>query len=210
MPNFLMFSRLAIMLMPYLVLYRLSKWFSLTQGKLSQQKQYLTLAFTIFSQFLIRHTTQDFDLRLSSPRQPGHGFLSLVYARQRRQFIPQGAISFVEIAVDFVDFFDVMSRSCRSYVSTSLLKPNVTLSVSFARPPRANCKLQALVGRSIISFTHAIHQYCPDSMFPPARSACRSQDFRRSVGVPSLLEQHNRSPSDRRPGWLDLGSFRLQ
>ena len=108
--EFLMFSRLLIMLMPYLVLYRLSKWFSLTQGKQSQQKQYLTLAFTIFSQFLIRHTTQDFDLWLSSPRQSGHGFLSLVYARQRRQFIPHGAISFVEIAVVFVDLFDVMSR----------------------------------------------------------------------------------------------------
>ena len=108
MPKFLMLSRLAIMLMPYLVLYRLSKWFSLSQGKLSQPKQYLTLAFTIFSQFLILHKTQDFDLRLSSPRQPGHGFFSFVNALQRRQFIPQGAISFAEIAVVFVDLFDVM------------------------------------------------------------------------------------------------------
>lgn len=113
MPNFLMFSRLPIMLIPYLVLYRLSKWFSLAQGKLSQSKQYLTLEVTIFSQFLIRHATQDFDLRLSSSRQPGHGFLSLVYAWQRRQFIPQEAISFVEIAVFFIDLFDVMSRSRR-------------------------------------------------------------------------------------------------
>lgn len=99
------------MLMPYLVLYRLSKWFSLTQGKLSQSKQYLALAFAIFSQFLILHSTQDFALRLSSPRQPGHGFLSLVNARHRRQFIPQGAISFAEIAVVFVNLFDVMPRS---------------------------------------------------------------------------------------------------
>jgi hypothetical protein len=30
---------------------------------------------------------------------------------QRRQFIPQGAISFVEIAVVFVDLFNVISRS---------------------------------------------------------------------------------------------------
>ena len=97
------------MLMPYLVLYRLSRWFSLSQGKLSQPEQYLTLASTIFSQFLTRHATQDFDLKLSSPRQPGHGFLSLVYALHRRQFIPQGAISFVEIAVLFVDLFGVMS-----------------------------------------------------------------------------------------------------
>jgi hypothetical protein len=116
------------MLMPCLILYRLSKWLSLTQGKLSQPKQYLTLAFTVFSQFLIRHTTQDVDLWLSSARQPGHGFLSLVYARQRRQFIPQEAISFVEIAVVSVDLFDVMSRSRRGYVRTSLRKPNVRLS----------------------------------------------------------------------------------
>ncbi len=116
------------MLMPYLVLYRLSKCFSLAQGKLSQPKQYLTLAFTIFSHFLIRHATQDFDLRLSSPRQPGHGFLSLVYALQRRQFIPQGAISFVEIVIVFVDLFDVMSRSRRGYVRASLLKPNSRIS----------------------------------------------------------------------------------
>jgi hypothetical protein len=34
-----------------------------------------------------------------------------VYARQRRQFIPQGAISFVEIAVVFVDLFDVMPNN---------------------------------------------------------------------------------------------------
>ncbi len=109
MPNLFMFSRLSIILMPYLVLYRLSRWFSLSQGKLSQLKQYLTLPCTIFSQFLIRHVTQAFDLALSSPRQPGHAFLSLVYARQRRQFIPQGAISVVRIVFVFVDLVCVMS-----------------------------------------------------------------------------------------------------
>lgn len=129
MPKFLMFSRLVIMLMPYLVLYRLSKWFSRSQGKLSQAKQYLNLESTIFSQFLILHTTQDFDLRLSSPLQPGQGFLSLVNARQRRQFIPQGAISFVEIAVVFVDLFDIMIRSSRSYVGTYYLS-STTISAS--------------------------------------------------------------------------------
>jgi len=106
----------------------ISKWFRLTQWKLSQQKQYLTLAFTNFSQFLILHTAQDFDLRLSSPRQPGHGFLSLVNALQRRQFIPQGAISFVEIAVVFVDLFDVMIRSGRSYVGIYYLSPTTKIS----------------------------------------------------------------------------------
>jgi hypothetical protein len=65
-------------------------------------------AFTIFSQFLILHETQDFDLRLLSPRHPGHGFLFLVYARHRRQFIPQGAISDVGILFVLVDLIDVM------------------------------------------------------------------------------------------------------
>ena len=96
------------MLMPYLVLYRLSKWFSLVQGKLSQPKQYLTSAAAIFSQFLIRHVARVFGLTLSSPRQPGHAFLSLVYAQQRRQFIPQGAMRVAGIVFVFVDPVGVM------------------------------------------------------------------------------------------------------
>lgn len=108
MPNSLMFSRLPIMLMPYLVLYRLSKCFSLRQGKLSQPKQYLILAFAISSQFLIRHETQDMALRLLSPRQPGHASLSLVYALHKRQFIPQGAINAVGMAFVMVDLFAVI------------------------------------------------------------------------------------------------------
>jgi hypothetical protein len=96
-----------------LVLYRLSRWFSLSQGKLSQRKQYLTLPGTIFSQFLIRHVMQVFDLTLSSPRQPGQVFLSLKYARQRRQFIPQGAIIVVRIVFVFVDLLGVMLVSCK-------------------------------------------------------------------------------------------------
>jgi hypothetical protein len=52
---------------------------------------------------LIRHVTRVFDLTLLSPRQPGHALLSLVYAIQRRQFIPQGAISVVRIVFAFVD-----------------------------------------------------------------------------------------------------------
>lgn len=170
------------MLMPYLILYRLSKWLSLTQGKLSQPKQYLTLAFTIFSQFLIRHATQDVDLWLSSPRQPGHGFLSLVYARQRRQFIPQGAISFVEIAVVFVDLFDAMSRSRRGYVSTSLLKPNN--SVTGARPrdfrktsPAVPARpVDALVRSSITTLNYPPH--CKRSViFTCMPASCRSWQF---------------------------------
>ena len=53
MPSFLMFSRFSIMLIPYFVLYRLSNWFNLPQGKLPQLKQYLTSAFAMFSQVLI-------------------------------------------------------------------------------------------------------------------------------------------------------------
>ena len=104
-----MFLRLSIMLMPYLVLYRLSKWSSLGQGKLSQLKQYLTSALTIFSQFLIRHIGLDFDLKLSSPLHPGHAFLSLPNARHRRQFIPHGAISITGMAFVFIDLFCFIS-----------------------------------------------------------------------------------------------------
>ena len=42
-------------------------------------------------------------LELSPPLQPGHAFLSLTYARQSRQFIPQGAISVVGMAFVFMD-----------------------------------------------------------------------------------------------------------
>jgi len=59
----------------------------------------------------------------------GAWFLSLVYARQRRQFIPQGAIRSVEIVVVFVDLFDVISISCEGYVSTSSLNLNTKLSM---------------------------------------------------------------------------------
>ena len=52
--------------------------------ELSQPEQYLIPAFVISLQFLIRHETQDLALSLLSPRQPGHAFLSLVYALQRR------------------------------------------------------------------------------------------------------------------------------
>jgi hypothetical protein len=57
--------------------------------------------------------TRVFGLSLSSPRQPGHGFFSLVNARQRPQFIPQGAISVVRITFVFVELIGVMFASCR-------------------------------------------------------------------------------------------------
>jgi hypothetical protein len=122
-PKFLMLLRLSIMLMPYLVLYRLSKWFNLVQAKLSQLKQYLTSAVTIFSQFLMRHIEQDFDLRVSSPLQPGHAFLSLPNARQRRPFIPQGAMNVAEIMFVLVDLFDI-NKLMGFNSDASVFKPN--------------------------------------------------------------------------------------
>jgi len=47
MQNFLIISRLPITLMPYLVRYRLSKCFNLTQGKLSQPKQYFSIHYLL-------------------------------------------------------------------------------------------------------------------------------------------------------------------
>jgi hypothetical protein len=52
----------------------------------------------------------DFDLRLSLPRHPGQGFCFLPYARQRRQFIPQGAMSVAGITFAVVGFSEVMSH----------------------------------------------------------------------------------------------------
>ena len=78
---------------------------------MSQPKQYLTLCAHDLLTDLNFTPTRVFGLRLSSLRQPGHGFLSLVYARQRRQFIPQAAMRFVEIAVAFTGLFDAMLRT---------------------------------------------------------------------------------------------------
>ena len=52
---------------------------------------------------------QDFDLELSPPLQPGHAFLLLTYARQRWQFIPQGAISVAGMEFVLIDCFRVIS-----------------------------------------------------------------------------------------------------
>jgi hypothetical protein len=73
------------------------------------------------SQFLIRQATRVFGLPLSSPRQPGHGFSSLICAMQRRQFIPQGAISAVRIALDIVDLVRVTFVSCNGLSSDPFL-----------------------------------------------------------------------------------------
>jgi hypothetical protein len=119
--------RLSIMLMPYLVLYRLSKWRSLPQGKRSQLKQYFAWAVAMFSQVFIRHRAQDLGLVLSSALQPGHGFLSLPNARQRRQFIPHGAISIVGIVFGLVDLLGVMSRLPSQSTSIMLSRISTTL-----------------------------------------------------------------------------------
>jgi hypothetical protein len=51
-----------------------------------------------------------------------------VNVRQRRQFIQQGAISLVGIAVVFVDLFDVMTRSGGSYVRIYYLSSTTKIS----------------------------------------------------------------------------------
>ena len=79
------------------------------QGKLSQPKQYLAPPLAILSQVLIRQKTRVFGLPASSPRQPGHGFFSLIKARQSPQSIPHGAISFARKGLVLVALFGVMS-----------------------------------------------------------------------------------------------------
>jgi hypothetical protein len=88
------------MLMPYFVRYRLSSCLSLAQGKLAQRsEQYLLLSAARCSQFLILHLARESVLCPSILRQPEHVFLSRMYAQQRRQFIPQGAIALVGMVV---------------------------------------------------------------------------------------------------------------
>ena len=125
MPNFLMFSRLSIMLMPYLVLYRLSRWFSLSQGKLSQLKQYLTPAFTRFIQFLIRHETQVFDLKPLPPLQPGHAF-SISYICTTEAAVhsagsDQRRANRICLCRSCLRYISIAAKACTIF---SVLKPN--------------------------------------------------------------------------------------
>lgn len=91
------------MLMPYFVRYRLSSCLSRAHGKLSQRsEQYLPLPAARCSQFLILHVVRQPVAWLSWPpilRHPGQLFLSRMYAQQRRQFMPQGAIASMRTAV---------------------------------------------------------------------------------------------------------------
>jgi hypothetical protein len=124
-PSFPMFSRFSIMLIPYVFRYRASRCRSLPQGKLSQSRQYPS---TSFSQFLIWQATRVFGLTLSSPLHPGHASLPLAYARQSRQFIPQGAISPASIKPVFA--------ICPSRTQTvhDALKKSPLLFVGFSAP----------------------------------------------------------------------------
>ena len=97
------------MLMPYLVLYRLSRWRTLWQGKRSQLKQYFEWAAARFSHVRIRHRAQDTGRALSSDLQPGQVFLSLWYARQRRQYMPQGAMRSVGMVFGAIGLLRVIS-----------------------------------------------------------------------------------------------------
>ena len=109
-PTSRIWTRFSIMLMPYFVRYRLSNCFSLAQGKLPQRsEQYLLLPVARCSQFLILHLVRQSVFCPSALRQPGHVFLSRMYAQQRRQFIPQGAIALAGIAVVFVRSLAVMA-----------------------------------------------------------------------------------------------------
>jgi len=101
MPFVCISFRLWRTLTPYLDVYRFSKWLIWAHGSSSQLKQYLKQPLINFSQFFIRQATQDFDLKMSS-RQPGHAFIFLICARQRRQFIPQGAINLEFVFFNFV------------------------------------------------------------------------------------------------------------
>jgi len=91
------------MLISYLFLYLLSKFFNLLQGNLSHlSEQYFQLFFFNWPQVFIMQLTQDFlVISLLSLLQPGHLFLSLKRARHKLQFIPHGAIKPVFILLPY-------------------------------------------------------------------------------------------------------------
>jgi hypothetical protein len=126
-PVSLIILRLSIMLIPYLVLYRLSNCFNLAQGKLSQlSEQYLVLPLVICSQFLILQVVRHVAFRLSwlsILKQPGHVFFSRMYPQQNRQFIPHGAIKSAGIDVVFFRWVFVMTRA--QFLFSIMLSPQL-------------------------------------------------------------------------------------
>ena len=82
--------RFSSMLMPYLALYLLSRFFNLLQGYFSHLSEQ-NLFFLIVGQILMTH------FLLHSP-QPRQTFFSRRKALQMPQFMPQGAISDVFIS----------------------------------------------------------------------------------------------------------------
>jgi hypothetical protein len=102
---------------------------SLAQGKCSQfGKQQVLRLLVICSQFLILHAARYFDFwvsRLSMLRHPGHEFFSRIYPQHRRQFIPQGAIKFVGIAVIFFLLGVIIVRAFNA-VFGSVISPAAT------------------------------------------------------------------------------------
>jgi len=88
------------MLIPYLVLYLLSRFFSLAQGNFPHISEHKSILFSFrISQWTIMHFLHDSGLPSDISLQPRHLFLSLKYPKQMAQFIPQGAIKF-----DFILF----------------------------------------------------------------------------------------------------------
>jgi hypothetical protein len=101
-----MLSRFSIMLILYFVRYLLSRCFRFLQGYRSHEKQNLALPFRRIPQFLILHLVMLARLTACA-LQPGHLFLSLRYAMQIPQFIPQGAINDVAFE-DLIDSLPVL------------------------------------------------------------------------------------------------------
>jgi len=112
-PILRIFSRFSIMLIAYLVRYRLSKCFICSQGNSSHEKQNFALVFRKNSHFLILHRARVTDVSTRICLQPGHVFFSLKYAMQMPQFIPQGAMSeilFTDAIVSFFQFAETLFK----------------------------------------------------------------------------------------------------
>jgi hypothetical protein len=92
-PTFRMAVKLPIMLIPYRVRYRLSKFLSRRQGNAGQAKQNRPVRFSH------RRIRQSRSQKPRPERQPSQAFFARSRARQRAQFIPQTAIDVVFMGI---------------------------------------------------------------------------------------------------------------
>ena len=98
-------ARLSKKLVPYLVLYLLSRFFNLQHGYFGQSKQNFDSVSLSRSQFITMQSRQNGGFGSALLLQPGQYMLVLMYPRHEPQFIPHGAIISFSNTISVLYFF---------------------------------------------------------------------------------------------------------